>query len=145
MYSPIDEVLFEGHWHCSKLQSVLFVIVVLLALYSIVSLSLPVYWQLLLVAVLLTYSIKIFVKNILWGQAASFSAIRKTSTNWFIYSKQQEWQLIRLRPDKCVVLPWVIVLAFFCGEKNRRFEVCLFKDSFAFDEFRQLVLYMRYS
>ena len=144
MYSQVDDVLFEGDWHRSNILIIAFVVLLTIALGVIAFLSLPSYWKIALVIVLLTYSARVFLKDILFGLPSSFTAIRKTSKNWFIYNEEKNWQVIKLCPDQCVVLSWGIVLVFFCGENNRRLNVCLLKSSFVFDDFRQLVVYLRY-
>lgn len=144
MYNQVDEILFEGHWHHSRIMIVSFVTLLIIVLCIIAFVSLSIYWQVLLGTVLLIYSASIFFKNVLFGLPSSFTAIRKTSNNWFIYNEEKKWQVIKLCPDHCLVLSKAIVLVFCYGESHQRFHVCLLKSNFLFDDFRQLVVFLRY-
>lgn len=144
MYSLRDTHLFECHWHSSKALVCFYLSCYVLALLVVGHLPLAIQWQLLVILILSVHTIWIGLKHLLYMLPSSVVAIRRSVTNWFIYSRKQGWQMIHLIPTGCVIYAWLVVLQFRVEGSKRSVWVCLPIDGMLNNEHRRLRVYLRY-
>nr|WP_301293609.1 protein YgfX [Pseudomonas sp. GGS8] len=116
----------------------------LFALGSLFLLSIPLWANLLGVALCVTHSIWALPRQILLTHPQAFRGLRRDADGWQLWNQAQGWQPVQLRPDS-LALPLVVVLRFRLRGERRVGAICVPRDSQAADVHRRLRVRLKFS
>ncbi|WP_018926785.1 protein YgfX [Pseudomonas umsongensis] len=142
MSSPSNA--FECRWHASRQLLAAYLLAQLFALGSLFLLSIPLWANLLGVALCVAHSMRVLPRQILLTHPQAFRGLRRDADGWQLWSQAEGWQPVQLKPDS-LALPLVVVLRFrLRGERGVR-AICVPRDSQAADVHRRLRVRLKFS
>lgn len=142
MSSPSD--VFECRWQASRLLLAAYLIVQALALVSLFLAAIPLWASLLGVLLCLLHAVWTLPRQILLSHPAAFRALHASASGWQLWSAQDGWQPVQLRPDS-LALPLVVILRFRLAGERRVRGLCIPRDALARDVHRRLRVRLKFS
>ena len=140
---------FECRWQPSRGLLTAYLVTQVLALTSLVLLSIPLWGKAIGVLLCALHASRRLRPLILLDRPQSPTGLRRDSSGWSLWSEEDGWQPMQLRPDS-LALPHMIVLRFrvVTGPWLSRLWVrslCIPADAMAADSHRRLRLRLKFS
>lgn len=140
---------FECRWQPSRALLTAYLVTQILALASIVLLSIPLWAKAIGVLLCALHASRSLRPFILLDQPQSLTGLRRDSSGWALWSEEGGWQPVQLRPDS-LALPKVVVLRFKVAKGSwlSRLWVrslCIPADAMGHDSHRRLRLRLKFS
>ncbi|UUY06618.1 hypothetical protein LRS11_12180 [Pseudomonas sp. J452] len=135
---------FECHWQASRLLLAAYVLAQCLAWVTLLLLDVP-FWLLCLgVLVCLAHAAWVLPRQVLLSHAQAFTGLRRDEDGWQLWSKEQGWQAVQLRPDS-LALPLVVILRFRLAGERRVRGLCIARDGLTRKAHRRLRVRLKFS
>jgi toxin CptA len=140
---------FECRWQPSRSLLTAYVSALVLAIISIVLLSIPLWAQSIGILLCLLHCARYLRRSIVLDHPQAFTGLRRDASGWQLWSGQGGWQPVQLRPDS-MALTRIVVLRYRLtnGSWLSRLWVrslCIPCDAMAPDAHRRLRLRLKFS
>jgi len=140
--SPTEH--FECHWQPSRLLLTLYLLLLATALLVLALVEGPGWMRLGFVLLCLGHAAWVLPRHVLLGSPRAFRRLRRDADGWQLWSAQDGWQGVQLRPDS-LALPFAVVLRFRLRGERRVRGLCIVRDAMAANMHRRLRVRLKFS
>ncbi|TFF41120.1 protein YgfX [Pseudomonas sp. RIT623] len=142
MSSPSE--VFECRWQGSRLLLTAYLASLVLALLTLVVLTLPAWLRCLLAIACLAHACWAIPRRILLTHPQAITGLRRDARGWRLYSRARGWQAVRLCRDS-VALPGLVVLRFVRKGRWWSEGQCIPRDALGHEQHRRLRVRLKFS
>ncbi|TLP60259.1 MULTISPECIES: protein YgfX [Pseudomonas] len=141
MFSPSDG--FECHWHGSRRLLVLYLACQALALAALWLSALPGWVCLAVLGACIAHAGWAIPRRILLSHPHAITGLRRDALGWWVFSRSQGWQSVRLRRDS-VAVPRCVVLRFAREGRWWTESQCIAQDALDLEQHRRLRVRLKF-
>lgn len=135
---------FECHWRASRYLLGIYSVSLLLALATLAILAVPIWLQLLGMALCLLHAGWTLPRHILLSHPHAFSRMRHGPGGWELWSARKGWQVIELCNDS-LALPIAAIVRFRVLGQRRVQGLCILTDMLSVDNHRRLRVRLKFA
>lgn len=135
---------FECRWRPSGQLLAAYLASLALAVAAVCLAAIEALWQIAGLTLCLLHGLWVLPRQILLRHPRAYGALRHDDDGWQLWSPEQGWQRVQLRPDS-LALPALIVLRFRLPGSRFSRGLCLPADSLDAQAHRRLRLRLRFS
>lgn len=135
---------FECRWQASGQLLAAYLAAQSLALIAICLLTIPLWARVLGAVLCLMHGLWTVPRHITLTHSRAFSALRRDTQGWQLWSHGKGWQAMQLRRDS-LALPAVVIVRFRLSGERRVRAVCIPRNALSPDQHRRLRVRLKFS